>query len=531
MTLLESGPLGAVGPADLRAIADLVPALISFYGLDHICRFANEAHREWCHAEPAGYRGLHMRDCIGHDLYTSHAPYLSLVASGEPVSFEAVVPHRDGGTCLATINYHPKYGPSGLEGFFIVVIFPDDARRAHEELLKSEYRYRNMFQAMAVAFWECDFTGVGEKLRDWRAAGINDLRRHFAEHPESIRELTRLTRAIDVNTKAVQLFRAKRKADLIGPIDHFWPAASEHVFAQSVLAAVGRVPYFQTETRLLALDREEMDVLFTVSFSPEVVDRGTILIGIIDVSERNRALNELHHLQSELAHAARVSTLGELTASIAHEVNQPLAAIVTNGEASLRWLRRDTPDIGEIESAIARMISDGKRASEIITRIRAMSIKTEAEREQVDIRAIIEDAASLLRREFAAHDAALRIDCDDDAPLILADRIQMHQVIVNLLMNSLQAIARSEIREVTVSAARGEDGSLTVSVRDTGCGIAEADLARLFQAFFTTRAAGMGMGLSICRSIIEAHSGRIWAERDQPYGSVFSFSLPAAPPE
>lgn len=516
-----------IGGDDLRGVADLVPALISFYDLQHVCRFANAFHREWCHADPSAYVGRPMRDCIGPDLYGSHAPFLKKVAAGESVSFEAVVPHRNGGTCNSTINYHPKFGPAGLEGFFIVVTFPDEDRRAHEAIAKSEYRYRNMFQAMAVAFWECDFTGVGDTLRAWRAAGIEDLRRHFAQHPECIRTLTQATRTIDVNQKAVQLFRATRKEDLLGPTDRFWPAASEPVFAQSILAAVHRDPYFQAETRLLAVDGEEIDVLFTVSFSPEVVGKGTILIGVIDMQVRNRALSDLHRLQDELAHAARVSTLGELTASIAHEVNQPLAAIVTNGEASLRWLRRSDPDVAEAQSAITRVIADGKRASDIITRIRALSRKTEFRKEVVDLQEIIDDAAALLRREFQANAVALHTECASDLPPIFADRIQVQQVLVNLLMNGIQATAHGEIRKIAVNARREGEEAVLVEVRDTGSGVADNDLNRLFQPFFTTKNAGMGMGLSICRSIVEAHGGRIWAEPQLPRGTALRFSLPA----
>lgn len=515
-----------LGGDDLLGVADLVPALISYYDLEHICRFANAYHREWCQTEPSSYIGLPMRDCIGPDLYGSHAPFLKKVAAGETVSFEATVPHRSGGTCNSTINYHPKFGPAGLEGFFIVVTFPDEDRRAHEAIAKSEYRYRNMFQAMAVAFWECDFTGVGDTLRAWRAAGVDDLRRHFDLYPVCIRDLTKATRTIDVNQKAVQLFRANRMEDLLGPIDRFWPASSEPVFAQSILAAVHRDPYFQAETRLFAVDGEEIDVLFTVSFSPEVVGKGTILIGVIDMQERNRALSDLHRLQDELAHAARVSTLGELTASIAHEVNQPLAAIVTNGEASLRWLRHSDPDVAEAFSAITRVISDGKRASDIIARIRALSKKTEFRKEVIDLQEIIDDAAALLRREFQTNDVALHTEYAGDLPTVFADRIQVQQVVVNLLMNSIQATANSDTRRIAVSARYDGEASVLVDVRDTGCGFSDADFARLFQPFFTTKGAGMGMGLSICRSIVEAHGGRIWAERDNPHGTVFRFSLP-----
>ncbi len=515
---------------ELRAVADLVPALISFYSPDHICRFANAYHRDWCAKEPSGYLGLHMSECIGEELYAAHKPFLARLALGEEVAFEAVVPHRDGGTCRSIIKYLPKFGAAGFEGFFIVVTFPDESEHAHEELKKTEYRYRNMFRAMAVSFLECDFTDVGAALRKLREEGVNDLRRHFAEHPEFIRYLIRLTTIIDANDKAVALLGARAKGELFGSTDCYWPAHSEHVFAKSVLAAVGRVPYFQEETRLLTLRGEEVDVLFTVSFAPEAVGKGVILIGLVDITERNRAQNELQQALADLAHAARVSTLGELTASIAHEVNQPLAAIVSNGAASLRWLDRESPDLSEARTAIGRMIEDGKRASDIIARTRMMLSNAAPDKVEVDVNSVISDAVLFLRHETQDKRIALQIDLADNLPPVLADKVQLHQVMVNLVVNAVQAIdgLGDGPRHISIRSRVDIVGWIWVEVSDSGPGIAKADAEKLFKAFFTTKKTGMGMGLSICNSIIEAHGGRIWATPNKGQGTTFSFTLPRA---
>lgn len=471
-----------------------------------------------------------MRACIGDALYQDHQPFLARVARGEEVSFESAVPHRDGGTCRSEIRYLPTYGPGGMEGFHIVVTFPDEAEHVHAELLKSEYRYRNMFRAMAVSFWECDFTAVGAALRALRAKGVDDYSSYFSDHPELIRSMIRQTQIIDVNDKSVELFCAKQKEDLLGSCDRYWPQASEAVFAKSVLAAVDRVPYFQEETRLRRLDGEEIDVLFTVSFSPETVSAGVILVGVIDITERNRARDELQKALADLAHAARVSMLGELTASIAHEVNQPLAAIVSNGAASLRWLGRAEPDLNEARIAIGRMIEDGKRASEIIARTRTMSSKRTQAKFPLAINGVINDAAQFLRHEIMAKKVELRLDLAADLPEPVADKVQMHQVLVNLMMNAIQAMEGAESPRHLTVRSRCDNGMVLIEVEDTGDGIAPGSEGRLFKAFFTTKDAGMGMGLSICATIVNAHGGEITARNNDRRGSTFAFTLPALRP-
>lgn len=403
-------------------------------------------------------------------------------------------------------------------------------RRESEERQRGEFRYRNMFQAMAVAFWELDFTGVGSLLRKWKGSGVTDLRRYLSERPELIRQAMAATTAIDVNEKAVHLFRAANRAALLGSIDYFWPPQSEGVYMESVIAAIGGRPHYEAEAAFRAADGHVFDALFTVSFPTGAVGRGTILVGIVDMTERNRAQDELHRVQSELAHASRVTTLGELTASIAHEVNQPLAAIVTNGEASLRWLGRAVPDLGEARSAIGRMIADGKRAADVIARIRAMATRTAPESTRLLPNDIVADAVTLVRREIAAHGAALRLDLATAAPAVAADRVQIQQVVINLAVNALQAMAETagDAHHLTIRTRHGS-GVVTFDVEDTGAGIEPAAAGQIFNAFYTTKAAGMGMGLSICKSIVEAHGGRIWAAQRTGGGTVFSFTLPVAP--
>lgn len=252
-----------------------------------------------------------------------------------------------------------------------------------------------------------------------------------------------------------------------------------------------------------------------------------------DIEDRRAAEDALHQTQAELAHMTRLTTLGELTASIAHEVNQPLAAIVTNGEACLRWLRRAEPDVDEAQSSVERIIANGRRASDVISRLRAMSRRGEPQQAPVRINDIIEETLPLVERELFHHRVELRLDLTPVLPPVLADRIQLQQVLINLVLNAAQAMDGTPdgSRQLTISSGVETGASdapmVTVAVCDSGVGVDAASLSQLFNAFYSTKPDGMGMGLSISRSIIEAHTGRIVATRNAEAGMTFRVSLPA----
>lgn len=251
-----------------------------------------------------------------------------------------------------------------------------------------------------------------------------------------------------------------------------------------------------------------------------------------DITERRQVEDGLVRAQGELAHVARVATLGELTASIAHEVNQPLAAVVTNGEACLRWLGRAVPDIGQARSSVEHMIRNGQRASEVVRRLRALSRKSDPSYAPLSLVDVVNDVALLIGRELQVHRATLGVNTTGSLPPVRGDRVQLQQVVMNLLMNGIQAMDgvgdRPRRLAVEVGRSTEEPKAVVLTVSDAGPGIDPANLARLFDAFFTTRQDGMGMGLSICRSIVEAHGGRIWATNLEGGGACFHVSLPIA---
>ena len=250
---------------------------------------------------------------------------------------------------------------------------------------------------------------------------------------------------------------------------------------------------------------------------------------VMDVTAAKRAEEAVEEAQAALAHVTRMATLGELTAWITHEVNQPLTGIVTNGAACLRWLDKAPPALDEARRSVEDMISDARRASEVIHSIRALSKKTDAEKVPLDINDVVREASRLVQREAITHGASLRLELAPELPSILGDRVQLQQVIINLVINAIQAMASvtDRPRTLLIRSQQSEDGRVLVAVRDSGTGIEAKSVNKLFKAFFTTKPSGMGMGLSICRTIIEAHSGQVSAANNSGPGATFQLILPS----
>jgi C4-dicarboxylate-specific signal transduction histidine kinase len=244
-------------------------------------------------------------------------------------------------------------------------------------------------------------------------------------------------------------------------------------------------------------------------------------------AERKHAEEALRQAQADLTRASRVSSMGELTASLAHEVNQPIAAAVMNANACLRWLSRDQPDLEEARAAASRIAQDGTRAGEIVNRVRLLFKKGTLQREFVDLNEIIREMILLLHGEATQFAVLVRTDLAADLPPVMGDRVQLQQVLMNLMMNSIDAMKDVDgRRELTIESQHGEDGQVLISVSDTGIGLPLQQADEIFNAFFTTKAHGTGMGLRISRSIVESHGGRLWATDRPPRGARFYFRLP-----
>jgi PAS domain S-box-containing protein len=301
-----------------------------------------------------------------------------------------------------------------------------------------------------------------------------------------------------------------------------WRGADNQAMAE--LKAAGTVQ--PREKEYFRKDGSRVPVLLGATTFGDRQDQGVAFV--LDLTERKHAEEALRDTQTNLAHVMRITTLGELTASIAHEVNQPLAAVVANAEACLRWLDRGVPDMDAARCSVECIINDGNRASEVIRRVRALAKKTSIEKMPLDVNDVVREVMALVQRELISHQVSLRMELAPALPMILADRVQLQQVMINLVMNGIEAMqsVTDRPRELVIRSRQDETQQVLVSVTDCGVGISAENADRLFNAFFTTKSGGMGMGLSICRSIMEAHGGRLSASGNEGPGATFQFVLP-----
>jgi len=297
-----------------------------------------------------------------------------------------------------------------------------------------------------------------------------------------------------------------------------------HARAWAELRVAGTVQPYERE--YFRKDGSRVPALIGSAQLEEHGDQGVAFV--LDLTERERAAEALREVQMDLAHANRVATMGQLTASIAHEVNQPIAAAVTNAQAGLRWLRKQPPDLTEVQQALERIAKDATRAGDVIGRIRDLVKKAAPRQESVDINEAIREVIELTRSEAVRTGVSVEMGLADGLPLVGGDRVQLQQVVLNLVVNAVQAMGAvpDEVRDLLVTTAPAEPDGVLVTVKDSGPGLASGSLERVFDAFYSTKPGGLGMGLSICRSIIEAHQGRLWVTANVPRGAIFQFTLP-----
>jgi PAS domain S-box-containing protein len=404
-------------------------------------------------------------------------------------------------------------------------------KQAFVALEKSEQRFRHLFHHTPVALWQLDgrpYAGIFQQLR---AEGVEDLGEYIDSHPEFLSNALSALVIQEVNEHAIQLFGAHDRKDLTDHPTHWMWAAGTDTLRRSMESRWRGEESFQETTRLSTLDGRAIDVLYTVARPPMVENLPISLVSMIDITERVRAQEELRRMQADFAHASRISMLGELTATIAHEVNQPLGAIAATGQASLRWLAQATPNIDKVRTLTESVVSDAQRASQIIGRIRTMATGRVPEQTLLSFDDVVREALVFLRHEVQSRGVAVSHIPAFVPKKVLGDRTQLQQVIVNLAVNAMQAMAQagSPKPRIRVRTVAHDTVTLRCLVEDNGPGIAPHNLERLFDSFFTTKDSGMGMGLRICRSVIEAHGGRIAADNESSHGGArFYFTLPVA---
>ena len=303
-----------------------------------------------------------------------------------------------------------------------------------------------------------------------------------------------------------------------------WHAATQRASAQ--LRATGSADLFEKE--YLRKDGTRVPVLVAGAALTGTPIRGVAFV--VDLTERKRGEEErerLRQLQTDLARISRITTMGEMTASLSHEIRQPIAAAMTNAKACVRWLAREDPDLGEARAAAERIVDDTTRAAEIVRRVASLYKKGSPQRESVDVNEVARETLALLHAEAERHGVTSRTELAFGLPTVSADRVQLQQVFMNLMLNGIEAM-QGKGGELSVRSERGENGQLLFSVSDTGVGLPADKADTIFEAFFTTKPQGTGMGLSISRSIIESHGGRLWATKGAGRGAMFHFTLPRA---
>jgi PAS domain S-box-containing protein len=483
---------------ELRLTIDTIPVGVVTFRPDGTAEFFNQSWRD--------YTGLSLEELKGHPRkVTVHPDDIALVesewrdhlATGEPYQVEQRERRADGEYRWHVIRRVPLRDENGdVIKWYGAGYDIEDQKRAEGALRRSQ-TYLDEAQQLSHTgsfAWKIASGDIVWSKEAYRILGVDQTVKPTIDlilqrvHPDD-RELVQH-----------EIERATH-----GEQDYDY----EHRF----LMSSGIVKHLHVRSRRVKYDAGEEEIAGAV----------------MDVTAAKDAQAALHTAQTELAHVSRVTILGEMSASIAHEVNQPLAAIVTNGEASLRWLTREVPDIDEARHAVRRVVSEANRASGVIRRIRELAKKVEPEMSQLDINDVIDEAVTLLKQAALGHHVTLRLQLASGLPLVRGDRIQLQQVIINLAVNSVQAMATvtDRARVLLIRTQQHDSGQVLVAVEDTGVGIEPDSLGRLFSAFYTTKPDGMGMGLSICRSIIETHGGRVWASRNSGPGMTFQFTIPA----
>lgn len=399
-----------------------------------------------------------------------------------------------------------------------------EKRAQYDALARSERRFRRMFDSSRIGIVQEDWSAVRRELRSFAAEhALSEA--DAVRRPDFVDRARRLAQITDVNPAFMNMLGVSGRSAFLERV-HDFLSAEDRTFGPALAAWISGEPFYEGETHLIHADGRAVSVLFTMTFPSTLDEDGSVLVFSMDVTEQKMAQDALIEARAELAHAARVATLGEISASIAHEVNQPLMAIVTSGEAGLRWLNRPQPDLAEVAASFERMTSEGRRAGEIVQRIRAFLGNGKPNSDKLEIVALIEDAVALVSREVERAGVSLTTNFPPTLPTIEGDRVQLQQVLVNVMLNAVQATeGQHQPPELRINV-QGTQSVVEISVADNGPGIAPEKFRRLFEPFYTTKPGGMGLGLAICRRTVESHGGKMTAESSLGNGSVFRITLP-----
>jgi signal transduction histidine kinase len=397
-------------------------------------------------------------------------------------------------------------------------------RKALAALRSHDQRYKTIFDTVAVAFWEHDFTGIVKEVQRLRQAGVEDFQGYLAAHPDLVMRLRDMVMVGNPNETALRLLKIPGKQPFYTHLSEFLPEQDES-FIDGILAIAERKPRFETETRFIAYDGSSVDVFVNLSFPSQSEGWGSVIGSIMDVTERRRTQDMLERTRAELDEAMRAAAIGELTASITHEVSQPLFAIRAQIDAAVRWLSKAPPDLHEACQALDEVRAAVMQATEVIHRVRRITKPSGRRRDKIDVDILVSDCIQLARRQFPA--TVFDVERCGGAASVVADGAALRHLIMNLLKNSFQAMNAVAARERWVRVALGADTD-TVSVRviDSGPGFPAEVLVDPFEPTMPISGGRLGIGLAMSRSIVRAHDGSIELTNLVPAGAEVRITFP-----
>ncbi|WP_235890911.1 PAS domain-containing sensor histidine kinase [Martelella alba] len=392
----------------------------------------------------------------------------------------------------------------------------------------SEGRYRSIFERTRVALWERDYSKLRSYLMDLKARGFGDVRTVARQDPQFVDRCIGMIKIVAANEAAIDLLGSSATRASNATMRDFIPLNSE-TFVSLLQAIMNGASYFEDNAEVLNDAGEPKIVLLSISFPEEQVTYDRVIVSMVDITQREQARHALAKAQEELARASRAATVGALSASLAHELNQPLGAIAVNSQTLLRWLDRDPPDMEAARRSAERIARDSQRTSNILRNTRSMLFSQPGETQALDLTRLIDDTLTLMKYDLQREAITVEFTHDTAIPVISSGRLEIQQVLINLISNAIQAIkaASPDRRALAISlhADAGRD-TISITLHDTGHGLSADALQNLFTPFFTTRQDGMGIGLSICRSTIEARGGTITGHNHPDGGALFEITLP-----
>ena len=502
----HSDRVGALTSPELQLIYETAPIGLAFLSTD--CRYLLINHHltEICGISVAGHIGRSVRETVPNVAEQVENIVQTVLRTGEPVvgiEVNGQRPDKQNAERFWTTNWHPLKGPEGkIIGISVVAEEITERKRAGAAL-------RELNETLERRIEE----ETQERLQIWNVCQdllvITDLEGKF----------------LKVNP-AWTTTLGWHEFELLGKSSQWMlhPDDRKQALAETERLAAGQILH-----RFGVRFREKNGSYRWLSWRA-VPHQGRIYAMARDETEQKHAEDRLRESQQELEQVSRQTTLGAMTGSIAHEINQPLSAIIAHGNAGLRWLARKDPNLDEVQKALQQIVGDGLRAADIITSIRGMFRKDIHEKLQLSVNDLVREVLTLIHGDLDRRQIVVQSELHDALPKITGERVPLQQVLLNLIMNAVEAMSAitGRARQLTIRAVLNERTNVRVTVEDTGSGIDPAHLDRIFDPFFTTKSHGMGLGLSICRSIIEAHGGKLWALPRSPFGTTFCLTLPSA---